>query len=263
MRNKDANRRTSLTNCFSAPSAHIGIPLSGVVAARHLSFFRASLDLKFLPEICRDPATRSRSRAAGQCTIAIAREEACRAPKLESVPPSEAKPEERRAPARADRPLQGHRADPALHDLPRRLRCHREISVGDIAVDRDRLDPLPRVRDDHGARDGAGLAALCDADAARRLAADARRRAARLLAVLHLRASLSADRRSVRHRLRCAAVRHRAVDRLAVGEGRRASLDGDRGGPARRAGHPAPGLGRIPCRRLLSDRLGAGLGRDA
>src|SRR5690348_10767832 len=43
---KIVDRRTSLTNCFSAPSAHIGIPLSGVVAAAHLSFFRASLDSK-------------------------------------------------------------------------------------------------------------------------------------------------------------------------------------------------------------------------
>ena len=45
-------------------------------------------------------------------------------------------------------------------------------------------------------------------------AIDARRRAARLLAVLHLRPALFADRGSLRHRLRLAAVRHRAVDHL-------------------------------------------------
>jgi hypothetical protein len=55
---------------------HIGIPLSGVVVRRHLPFFRASPDSKFLdflPKIwfCRDPATR-RSRKARPRPIAVA-----------------------------------------------------------------------------------------------------------------------------------------------------------------------------------------------
>ena len=93
-----------------------------------------------------------------------------------------------------------------------------------------------------------------------RSAADARRRAAGVVAVLHLRPAVPADRGSLRHRLRRAAVRHRAVDRLSQREGRRAPLDRDRGRPDRRADHPAAGHRRVSSRRVLSDRLGAGLG---
>ncbi|HEX2365589.1 MAG TPA: hypothetical protein VHJ00_11270 [Bradyrhizobium sp.] len=72
-----AQGRAVLNKAFHrAPSAHIGIPLSGVAVRAHLSFFGASPDSKFLNLLletwfCRDPATR-RSRKARQCAIAIA-----------------------------------------------------------------------------------------------------------------------------------------------------------------------------------------------
>ena len=59
-------------------------------------------------------------------------------------------------------------------------------------------------------------------------ASDARRRAAGFVAVLHLRPAVPAHRGSFRHRLRRAAVRHRAVDRVSRREGRPAPLDRDR-----------------------------------
>ena len=132
-----------------------------------------------------------------------------------------------------------------------------------LALDRDRLDPLPGVRADHVAGDAAGLAALCDADRPARPATDARRRAAGLVAVLHHRSALPADRGSLRHRLRRAAVRHRAVDHLPRREGRHAPLDRDRDRPDRRADHPAAGHRRVSSRRLLPARLGVGLGLHA
>src|SRR5476649_2654507 len=51
-------------------------------------------------------------------------------------------------------------------------------------------------------------------------------------------------RRNIRHHLRLAAVRHRAVDCVPWRECRRAPLAGDRGRIDRGAGHPAAGLER-------------------
>ena len=152
------------------------------------------------------------------------------AARLDSAPiPLPEKKSARPQGARARRSsVQGHRADPGLDGLSRRLRRHGEISVGDAALDRDRLDPLPGVRADHDAGDDAGFAAVCDADQPARAASAARPGDARLVAVLHLRPAVPADRGSFRHRLRRAAVRHRAVDHLSRREGRPAPLDRDR-----------------------------------
>src|SRR5690242_13329424 len=104
----DVDRRTSLTNCFSAPSAHIGIPLSGVVAAAHLSFFRASLDSKI--SALRFAVTPPPAVAAARldtASLPLPEKKPLVAAKLESAPLAEAKRAERRAPARADRPFRG------------------------------------------------------------------------------------------------------------------------------------------------------------
>ena len=87
--------------------------------------------------------------------------------------------------------------------------------------------------------------------------------AAGLVAVLHLRPAVPPDRGSLRHRLRRAAVRHRAVDHLSRREGRPAPLDRDRGRPDRRADHPAAGLRRVSSRGVFPAGLGAGLGLHA
>ena len=124
-----------------------------------LAFFRASPEFdNYCLRDCRDTAPR-RSRQAGQRSITVARKEVRR-------------PQGARARRSS---VQGHRADPGLDDLPRRLRRHGEISVGDAAVDRDRLDQLPGVRADHVAGDDAGFAAVCAADRPARAASDARR----------------------------------------------------------------------------------------
>ncbi len=130
-----ANQRIS-ASCFRALSNRCD-----------LSFFRASPDSIILPrfEFNRDPASR-RSRQAGQ-----------RVP----LPLPEKKSAARsRAGARRSA-VPRHRADPGLDGVSRHLRCDREISVGDTALDRDRLDPVSGVRADHGAGDAAGFAALC------------------------------------------------------------------------------------------------------
>ena len=83
---------------------------------------------------CRDTAPR-RSREAGQRSNTFAREEVRRSQG-----------------ACARRPaVQGHRAGAGLDDLSRHLRRDGKVSLGDDALDRDRLDPLPGVRDDHDA----------------------------------------------------------------------------------------------------------------
>ncbi len=71
------------------------------------------------------------------------------------------------------------------------------------------------------------------------------------------------DRGGVRHRLRLAAVRHRAVDRLSRRERRPAPLARDRGRPVRRADHPAAGHQRVSSRGVFPDRLGVRLGLHA
>jgi hypothetical protein len=75
----------------------------------------------------------------------------------------------RKAPARADRPFKGIALVLASTIFLGSLRRNGEISLGDAALDRDRLDPLPGVRADHDAGDDAGFAALCAADQPARL----------------------------------------------------------------------------------------------
>ena len=119
---------------------------------------------------CRDTAPR-RSREAGQRSNTFAREEVRRSQG-----------------ACARRPaVQGHRAGAGLDDLSRHLRRDGKVSLGDVALDRDCLDPLPGVRDDHDAGDDAGFAALCAANQPARPASDARCGAARLFFISGLR----------------------------------------------------------------------------
>ena len=80
----------------------------------------------------------------------------------------------------AGRPaLSRHRADPRLYRLSRGLRCHREISLGDAALDRDRLDQISGIRADHVSGDVTGFTSIFALNSTRPgFQADARRRAA-------------------------------------------------------------------------------------
>ena len=211
----------------------------------HLSFFAASPDsIISAPEFTLDPAIR-RNRQAGQSRIAFAR--ATSQPHLP-------------LPARADRPFRGI----ALILASTIFLGTSDVTAKYLSATLPSIEiawlRFPGVRADHGAGDAAGFAALCAADRPPRFAGDARRRAAGVVAVLHLRLAVSPDRGSLRHRFRLAAVRHRAVDLLSRRERRPAPLARDRGRPGRRAGHPAAGLERVSSRRVFPDRLGAGLG---
>ena len=176
------------------------------------------------------------------------------------LPLPEKKPAARSAPARADRPFKGIALILASTVFLGASDVTAKYLSATLALDRDRLDPLPGVRADHVAGDAARLAALCAADQPARPAIAARRRAAGFVAVLHLRSALPADRGSLRHRLRRAAVRHRAVDHLPRRESRHAALDRDRGRPGRRAHHPAAGHRRVSSGRLFPAGFGVGLG---
>jgi drug/metabolite transporter (DMT)-like permease len=92
---------------------HIGIPLSGVAAQAHLSFFGASPDSKFSESSARilvfavtpPPAAAARLDSA---PLPLSEKKPAIAARLDRVPlPPEEKPAARHAPARADRPFKG------------------------------------------------------------------------------------------------------------------------------------------------------------
>ena len=85
---------------------HIGVPLSGVVTAAGLAFFRASLDSKFPPEFAVTPPPAAAARL-DSAPLPLHEKKPAVVAKLERAPEPEPKPVKRSAPARADHPFKG------------------------------------------------------------------------------------------------------------------------------------------------------------
>src|SRR5207302_5261088 len=112
------------------------------------------------PEFNRDTATR-RIRQAGPSPTACARRAARQTYRARA-----------RGPA-----VSRHCTYSRFDRVPRRLRRDREVPVGNVALDRDRLDQVSGVRVDHVSGDAAGVASLLATLAAAGLAGAARYRA--------------------------------------------------------------------------------------
>ena len=151
-----------------------------------------------------------------------------------SLPLPENKPADA-APARADRPFRGIAlilASTVFLGASDVTAKYLSTSLPSIEIAWIRF---PGVRPDHGSGDGAGLAAIRLAYAAAGPATDARRGAVVVVAVFHFRFAVSSHCGSLRHRLRLAAVRHRAVDHFPRRARRPAALACDRGRSDRRS----------------------------
>ena len=197
---------------------HIGILFSEVVKAAHLSFFTSSFPIRIsqVPAVTPPPAAAAR---------------------LDSIPMPmpEKKQQARRAPARVDHPFKGI----ALVLLSTIFLGCSDVTAKYLSTSLPSIE-ITWIRFVTFALmftpvmlPGSPLHAM----RTERLGLQLMRGVALLGSSLFFITGLSflPDRGSFRHRLRFAAVRHRAVDRLPQREGRHAPLDRDRDRPDRRA----------------------------